>query len=236
MYMDGGAVIRKGDTRKQVIIEAAARLFYERGYESTSVQDIIDELGFSKGGFYHHFESKLALLEAICDDRARRSYELGKLAVLECQGSASEKLNALFRYSTILQNDSVDFISLMLRVVYREDGALLREKMKQRQLELNAPLMNRIITAGIASGEFYSLYPAQIGELVLRLCMQLTDEIAFLLAQNRQNTEIILLIFEKLKVYRHAVETLLYAPHGSVVIYQLSEMEEICRYMLNRGS
>ena len=224
--------MRKGDARREDFVRVAERLFYERGYEQTSVQEIIDELGFSKGGFYHHFESKLALLEAICDDRARRSFELGARAVAECQGPASEKLNALFRRATILQTDSADFIGLLLRVAYREDGALMREKMKQRQLELNVPLVDRVVSAGIASGEFFSLYPAQVGEMVLRLCMQLTDEIAFLLAQGLRNAEILVLIFEKLKVYRHAVENLLYAPYGSIVIYQLSEMEKICLDML----
>lgn len=226
--------MRKGDTRRQIILETAERMLYERGYENTSVQDIIDELGFSKGGFYHHFVSKLTLLEAICDDRAQRSYEMGKRAVAECEGSACEKLNALFRRATILQTDSVDFITLLLRVAYREDGALMREKMKQRQLELNVPLMDRIVAEGIASGVFFTPFPAQMGELVLRLCMQLTDEIAFLLAKNQQNAEILVLIFEKLKLYRHAIENLLNAPFGSVVIYQLSEMEEICRGMLNQ--
>jgi len=226
--------LRKGEERRQVLLEAAERMFYERGYESTSVQDIIDALGFSKGGFYHHFESKLVLLEAICDSRAQRSFRAGELAVAECQGAATEKLNALFRHATILQAGSADFIGLLLRVAYREDGALMRERMKQRQLALNLPLMDRIVAEGIASGVFYSPLPAQIGEMVLRLCMQLTDEIAFLLAKSQKNAEIMALIFEKLKAYRHAVENLLYAPYGSVVIYQLSEMEEICRGMLER--
>lgn len=227
--------MRKGDARREVIVKTAERMFYDRGYERTSVQDIIDELGFSKGGFYHHFESKLSLLDAICDARARHSFELGERAVAECQGSASDKLNALFRRATILQTDSADFISLLLRVAYREDGALMREKMKQRQLVLNVPLMDRVVLSGIASGEFFSPYPAQVSELVLRLCMQLTDEIAFLLNKSRNDAEILVLILEKLKVYRHAIEHLLYAPHGSVIIYQLSEMEEICVGMLRLG-
>ncbi len=227
--------MRKGEARRQDILEAAERLLYERGYENTSVQDIIDELGFSKGGFYHHFESKLSLLEAICDERAQRSFEMGEQAVARCDGPAYEKLNALFRRATILQTDSEAFISLLLRVAYREDGALMREKMKQRQLELNIPLMDRVVMEGIAQGVFYSPFPAQVGEMVLRLCMQLTDEIAFLLAKAHQNAEILVVIFDKLKLYRHAVENLLYAPYGSIVIFQLQELEEICRAMLERS-
>ena len=61
--------MKKGDDRKQMILETAERLFYEKGYEATSVQDILDALKLSKGGFYHHFESKLSLLEAIVEQK-----------------------------------------------------------------------------------------------------------------------------------------------------------------------
>jgi len=47
------------------ILEAAYDLFAEYGYEKTTVAQIIELAGASKGGFYHHFESKEDLLEAI---------------------------------------------------------------------------------------------------------------------------------------------------------------------------
>ena len=46
------------------IIITAARLFSEKGYEQTSIQDILDALKLSKGGLYHHFKSKEEILEA----------------------------------------------------------------------------------------------------------------------------------------------------------------------------
>ena len=57
--------MRKGDMRREELIATAERLFYTKGYEKTSVQDILTEMNFSKGGFYHHFESKLQLLDAL---------------------------------------------------------------------------------------------------------------------------------------------------------------------------
>lgn len=55
--------MRKGELRKESILKTAERLFFEKGYEETSIQDILDALSISKGGFYHYFESKIALLE-----------------------------------------------------------------------------------------------------------------------------------------------------------------------------
>ncbi len=225
--------MRKGDDRRRAILETAEGLFYARGFEHTSVQDIIDALGFSKGGFYHHFESKLSLLEAICEDRAQRSAELAEQAIAQCEGTAIDKLNALFQRATMLQTDSQDFVTLLVRVAYREDGALMREKMKQRQLELNVPLIDGIVREGIAQDAFFSPYPAQIGELVMRLVMQLTDEIAFLLAGAQHNAEVLVSIFEKLKLYRHALENLLFAPFGSILIFDLKQLEGVCQSILS---
>ena len=58
------SAVRKKNTRntKGKIISAAWKLFYDQGYEDTTVEDIIYESGTSKGSFYHYFEGKDALL------------------------------------------------------------------------------------------------------------------------------------------------------------------------------
>ena len=85
--------MKKGDMRRSELLAAAERLFYTKGYEKTSVQDILDELKFSKGGFYHHFDSKLAVLEAICEMRAKECGELAKKAAE--QAAAKEALELM---------------------------------------------------------------------------------------------------------------------------------------------
>src|SRR2546430_15299260 len=48
-------------------MEAAQRLLQTKGYEAMSIQDLLQELGASRGAFYHYFDSKQALLEAVVD-------------------------------------------------------------------------------------------------------------------------------------------------------------------------
>ena len=62
--------MRKGDEKRQDILSVAERLFCQKGYKETSVQDILDVLKTSKGSFYHHFESKEQVLQKICESRA----------------------------------------------------------------------------------------------------------------------------------------------------------------------
>ncbi len=50
---------------KSKIVSAAWKLFYEQGYEDTTIEEIIEESGTSKGSFYHYFEGKDALLSSL---------------------------------------------------------------------------------------------------------------------------------------------------------------------------
>ena len=64
-----------------LILDVAFRLFMEKGYEHTSIQDIIDHLGsLSKGAIYHHFKSKEDILEAVTNRMTEESNRL--LAVI----------------------------------------------------------------------------------------------------------------------------------------------------------
>lgn len=227
--------MKKGDTRREQIIETAEKLFYLGGYEQTSVQDILDALHFSKGGFYHHFDSKLALLEAVCALRAEESAEAAKAAVAAVGSDPVASLNALLDSSSVFCADKLDYLSLLLRVAYREDGALMREKLKQRTLELMTPLMDAVITQGVSQGVFTMPHPQLAGELVLRLSAQFTDEAAFVLSREDEEAEKLTEILAKLELYRHTIERMLSAPFGSIVLYDMKTLTAVCRALGNRA-
>jgi len=56
------------DRRQREVVVAAARVFAERGYDQTTVQDLADAIGLAAGGLYHYFGSKEQLLISICDE------------------------------------------------------------------------------------------------------------------------------------------------------------------------
>lgn len=56
---------KKSNHTKSRIVKAAWKLFYEQGYDDTTVDEIIAESGTSKGSFYHYFEGKDALLSSL---------------------------------------------------------------------------------------------------------------------------------------------------------------------------
>lgn len=59
--------IERGQASRRQLLEIAARLFTERGYEATSITDVLRRAKLSRGAFYHHFASKEALFEAVLE-------------------------------------------------------------------------------------------------------------------------------------------------------------------------
>ncbi len=77
-----------GKTTRDQIVEAADRLFYQRGYDHTSFADIADAVNIAKGNFYYHFKSKDEILEAVIAARLVNTKRM--LDQWEAQGETPE--------------------------------------------------------------------------------------------------------------------------------------------------
>jgi len=225
--------MKKGDLRREELLAAAEKLFYVKGYEKTSVQDILTAVGFSKGGFYHHFDSKLSVLEAICENRAKEVCEQAK-AVVGAQEGAVDKLNALFHDAAFFGNGSSNFVALLIQVAYREDGALMREKMKARQLTYMQAVLEEILAEGVRTQAFFVTDIPTSAQMLLRLYMQFADDVAFLLAQGESEEKMMDAMVAKLRVYRTAIERVLVAPFGSIVLFDAKELQLLAQDIMKR--
>ena len=95
--------MNKGDLRKKQILEAAMALFNEKGFEKTSVQDILDKMGISKGALYHYFLSKEDILREIIQNRINARFSLIESELDKPGFTPTEKLNMLFRAMNFLR-------------------------------------------------------------------------------------------------------------------------------------
>lgn len=219
--------MHKGEMRRASILRVAEDMFYQNGYEKTTISQIIAALGLSKGGFYHHFESKESLLQAICDRKAEESYLAAKQAVADCPGTWSDKFNAMFDQYGMWRSGNTDFMGLLIRVAYREDNLIMRDKLKKKTVGLMLPLVDEIVHGGVEGQEFVTPYPSGTGMLVLQLGSSFSDSIAGLLLSGDGAPDTAR-ILEYLELYRYAVEQMLGAPYGSIVLYQMRQMVDVC--------
>lgn len=146
------------ETRKK-ILDVAEKLFLEKGYDGTSIQDIVDGLGnMTKGVIYHHFKSKFAILETIMD-------EADEQPILEqLRGSNGlEKLQNVIRDS--FQSYRRQSIGYAVAVTLRSPRILGEQYLKVFQ-EL-VPEMKKIVDEGVSDGSIQTDYPEEITELLM---------------------------------------------------------------------
>jgi TetR/AcrR family transcriptional regulator, cholesterol catabolism regulator len=108
--------------RDREVLDAAARVFYERGYSDASVQDVADELGILKGSLYHYIETKEDLLFRLLQETHDEIYE-----ILE-EVAAIEGLTPLERLEVYIRRQVEYNVDNLLRVsVYYHDLERLSE-------------------------------------------------------------------------------------------------------------
>lgn len=147
------------------ILDVASRLFLEKGYEHTSIQDIINNLGgLSKGAIYHHFKSKEDILIAVTDRMTMESNQgLAKIRDASAM-NGKEKLQEIFKASINrpVQNDiftvAPDF----------QNNPRLLDSLLRETVEVVAPYyILPIIKEGIEDGSIRTEFPEQLAELII---------------------------------------------------------------------
>lgn len=148
-----------------LILDVAFRLFMEKGYEHTSIQDIIDHLGgLSKGAIYHHFKSKEDILVAVTDRMTAESNQM--LAAIRDRSdlSGKEKLKMIFKESISrpVQNDI-----FTVAPDFHNNPKLLFSLLHDTIDEVAPDYILPIIEQGISDGSIQTDYPKQLAELIL---------------------------------------------------------------------
>ncbi|HBA49929.1 MAG TPA: TetR/AcrR family transcriptional regulator [Lachnospiraceae bacterium] len=149
----------------ELILDAAFRLFMEKGYEHTSIQDIISQLGgLSKGAIYHHFKSKDDILMAVTDRMTEESNRM--LAEIRDREDLNgrEKLKRIFKESICRPvQDDIFTVAPNFHNNPRILFSLLHETIEEAAPNYILP----IIRQGISDGSIETAYPEQLAELIL---------------------------------------------------------------------
>ena len=147
------------------ILDVSFRLFMEKGYERTSIQDIINHLGgLSKGAIYHHFKSKEEILEAVTNRMTAGSNELLAEIRDRTDLNGREKLKTIFKAS-IDRPVMNDFFTVAPD--FHGNPKLLFSLLHDT-IENAAPVyIVPIIRQGLADGVIETDYPEQMAELIL---------------------------------------------------------------------
>ncbi len=151
-------IVKDADERKNEILDVAQRLFQEKGYVQTTVEDIMRECNIAKGTLYYHFKGKEEILSAMINRQIDRQEETMREIAADKTMTAVEKLIQVVHLLAYKERVTDGF--------YEQENAELQQKSFTRTLFRFAPAMTDIVKEGIRNGEFSTPYPRDSVELL----------------------------------------------------------------------
>ena len=150
------------------ILDTAQKLFFEKGYEKTTIQDIINKLGnLSKGAIYHHFGSKEEIVDAVIN-RLFEDQESKVEDLINDKGMTGlEKLQKLFLL--LLNNPEQERVLRAIPDIMHNPKVFTMQMMES--MDHVAPqILEPIIRHGIEDGSIKTEYPKELAQVLVILC------------------------------------------------------------------
>lgn len=221
-------VVKEDDyaARRNEILDVARKLVYTKGYEQTSIQDILDALKISKGAFYHYFDSKQSLLDGLVERVFDETDQLLRPIMEAKDLSAIEKMQRYFNAVGSWKISQKAFMLDLLRVWYTDSNALVRQKQETIAIKRIAPMLAEVIRQGIAEGVFTTKYPDQFARTMLGLSRGYEDTLAILLLSEKPPPDALDQLEDIMGAYSESMERILGAPAGSLPLGDIVMLKE----------
>ncbi len=212
-------IVKEYAERKKEIMDTAQSLFYQRGYENTSVNFIIETIGISKGTFYYYFKSKEDLLDSIVEEFTKEIISKLESVVNDNSIDAITKLNEFYRQAGMYKAENISLIKTLVNTLYNDKNLLLLYKMNKRTVETTLPLLSKVFAQGKNEGSFNIEYPVETAHIVLLFGTSLGEYNAKLMMSLEENPDNINELQRHLNLYQMSVQRILGAPEGSIKVF-----------------
>ena len=212
--------------RRDEFLDAAQWLIQITGYDEMSIQDILDRTEASRGAFYHYFDSKAALLEALVE----RLTVAGTATILPVVDDpalgALEKFTRVFDGIARWKAERKELMLALLRVWYSDENALVRDKLRRQMLVVLTPVVAAIIEQGRADGVFTAPSSADTAQVILTLLYGAGDTASHIFFARQAGDVSFDDVRNRLAAYAYAIERILGVPNGSLQIVDDATMHE----------
>jgi len=162
--------MKKGERRKLELLRIAYNMFISRGYENTSVDDIIREAGIAKGTYYYYFESKEQTLEEVIGMMINQEIEEAKRIVFT-EIPVPQKMVGIIT-SLRPSGEELPIEDALLR----PENIIMHSKIKRQLAEKVNPLLCEVVEEGIREGIFNCDNISQRVRILLVVSGEIFDE------------------------------------------------------------
>ena len=201
-------VIKEPEVRKSEILDEAERLFTVKGFEETTVNDILEKTSIAKGTFYYYFKSKEDALNEIINRRIDGFAERAIKIISDPSLDVHAKLFSVIMTIKPQNPAQKEFTP----VLHEQGNAQFHQKSLINTLLRLTPILKDIIEEGNEQRIFNTPYPKESVEILLSAAIVLFDDGFFI--QQPQEAE------SKVNAFIIAMERILGAKPGSMEIFR----------------
>lgn len=212
--------------RRDEFVDTAQRFIQAKGYEQMSVQDILDALDTSKGAFYHYFDSKTDLLEAVVERLVEAGVARFEPGVAHPNRSAVEKFQALFGDIAQYKAEQRDLIFGFMRVWLSDDNAVVREHFRRQMVGRLEPVMATIVRQGVTEGVFTVTSPEATAGVLVSIFQGLNEDATGLFLGLDDGSIPLEYLELRLAAYSEAIERILGVPRGALPLADSSVIRD----------
>lgn len=198
-------IIKDADERKNEILDAADELFSQKGFDGTSISDILQKVKIARGTLYYHFKSKEEIMDALIE-------RYNTMLLAAAKEIAEDKTIPVFErllLSIMAMNMDKDGDSKVLEHMHKPQNALMHQKTHKAMLEGIPPILTEIIKEGIEEGILDTPYPYESIELSIAYINAVFDNDLIELTEEET--------FTRIKAFIFNIERILGAEPGSFV-------------------
>lgn len=156
-------IVKDAEERRNEILDVAERLFCAKGFDNTSTNDILEEIGIARGTLYYHFKSKEDILDAMIERLTNQMLERAAVIALDESIPVLERLTRTM-LSLNIDNELGDMV---MEQVHRPQNALMHQKLENMLLGRVNKLITKIAEDGIKQGIMHTDYPAEAVEMIM---------------------------------------------------------------------
>lgn len=222
-------IVKPVPARRDELLDAAQRLFARNGYDATSVSQIIGELGVSKGAFYHYFESKEDLVEALACRFAKATAAQADELLRDPTMDAFSKLSAFLVTMRRHKIENVHELRATFEPLFRAENLQLYEKTQRAVVDVVRPILTRIIVEGVAEQTFDTPDPESAAETIMHLMTASRDLVTELYNTRdpRQFRALGERLVAKMRYVATVIDRILGLPEGSIELTDKDTLEQM---------
>jgi AcrR family transcriptional regulator len=172
------------------IMRTAEALFMEQGYERTSMQQIAERAGMTKGALYHHFRSKDAIIDRICGEHYRVLSEAARPWAEDRSLPCFERMRKVISLSRNMGMASFSFASEYLRRTYDAESFKLKERLRRYDREYYTAFMAPLLGEAKEKGECsFISSPDVLAFFMHQLALGVSEEISRVFMEEMQDNQ-----------------------------------------------